>query len=934
MRKLFVIFILMIFTILSAQNAVWESPKPFVLGDNIELQFLSIKTSDGNTIFFWSKTELEGRIIYATKLNEMGEYQWLEEKKIILEHEPAIFLIDIIKISDNNYVLHFSHTDYKNGPFDNIYTIMDENGNMLWNDNFSLLDHNEELYPVSQFEDIINGFNILCHNQDNDETKIIHFELDGSFTETDVSNYSYANRQIIQILVNESFYYIFYFENGDLVQTKLNNTFEPVISSVIPLNITVYSYDKTHLFLYDNEFYFIDGYNQIVCKISGVGELIWLTSWNYDRSLNRFHQGITADGKIYIFEIDNDQVQYVLVNNDGEIELNLPILQDEDLLQYFHVSYNENDKINVISASYEDDTYYYLAQTVDLDGTMTYPIEGLQLDITPKYYQLVLTSYPDKFSYLFLQTGEDRKTYLEINTYNESGTQIIPEDQTILESSFVSKSFMTCSQYIEDENCILLAFVSNRGDYGVSEVYIQKINHLGELLYEEESRYISTYEANEEIGDVFINEAGFVFIMYEDDIYDFKCDVYDHLGEFVRTYTLDNGDIYYVKYHHFTEDGTIVGWKKNNVVKILKLDENQILWNDPISISFPTSNGLHSYVTDNYLYCYYYDSPGYARFLYKFEDDGLISPGWLNGLNLNIIENSGWLARRQQANESLYFISQISEEEYQLFAVDAQQQIFLDDLNITIPSNSWPCDLFVDDYIYLSRIDSLQQQIRVTKYDLNGQFLWENNILNIDPNGGNGMWIRSSSSYSRSLISSNTENLRLASFDLDGNIVTPLNGVTITNSRGEKRLIGTHEMDNGQFLIVWTDQCVENILDGDGMQYNAICGQLYDFSTLSNDESTIPYSHSYQLSNFPNPFNPTTTIEFSIQKDSKVDLSIYNTKGQLVKNLLNDINPAGDHNILWKGVDESGKPVSSGVYFYKLNVNGKTIAVKKCLLLK
>ena len=123
MKKLIVIFTLVISTILVAQNAIWENPKPFVLGDNIELQQPSIKTADGNTIFFWSKTELDCRIMYATKLNEMGEYQWPEEKKIILEHEPAIFLIDIIEISGNQYVLHFSHGDYKHGPFDNIYNI-------------------------------------------------------------------------------------------------------------------------------------------------------------------------------------------------------------------------------------------------------------------------------------------------------------------------------------------------------------------------------------------------------------------------------------------------------------------------------------------------------------------------------------------------------------------------------------------------------------------------------------------------------------------------------------------------------------------------------------------------------------------------------------------------------------------------------------------
>ena len=96
-------------------------------------------------------------------------------------------------------------------------------------------------------------------------------------------------------------------------------------------------------------------------------------------------------------------------------------------------------------------------------------------------------------------------------------------------------------------------------------------------------------------------------------------------------------------------------------------------------------------------------------------------------------------------------------------------------------------------------------------------------------------------------------------------------------------------------------------------------------------------SNISELSNYPNPFNPTTTISFSVaQTSSFVTLDIYNIKGQKVKTLV--AFPNGGlgtrYSVIWNGVDESGKSVGSGVYFYKLNVNGKTEAVKKCLLLK
>ncbi|MDP8204954.1 MAG: T9SS type A sorting domain-containing protein, partial [Candidatus Tenebribacter mawsonii] len=86
--------------------------------------------------------------------------------------------------------------------------------------------------------------------------------------------------------------------------------------------------------------------------------------------------------------------------------------------------------------------------------------------------------------------------------------------------------------------------------------------------------------------------------------------------------------------------------------------------------------------------------------------------------------------------------------------------------------------------------------------------------------------------------------------------------------------------------------------------------------------------------NFPNPFNPETTIEFSIQQKSYIGLSVYNIKGQKIKTLIKNRLDEGNHSVAWNGDDEFGKPVSSGIYYYKLNVNGKTEAVKKCLLLK
>ena len=91
---------------------------------------------------------------------------------------------------------------------------------------------------------------------------------------------------------------------------------------------------------------------------------------------------------------------------------------------------------------------------------------------------------------------------------------------------------------------------------------------------------------------------------------------------------------------------------------------------------------------------------------------------------------------------------------------------------------------------------------------------------------------------------------------------------------------------------------------------------------------------NYKLNNYPNPFNPKTTISFSIKNQSDIELTIYNIKGQKIKTLIHNKFAKGSHSIIWNADDELKNSVSPGIYFYKLNVNGKTEAVKRCLLLK
>lgn len=85
--------------------------------------------------------------------------------------------------------------------------------------------------------------------------------------------------------------------------------------------------------------------------------------------------------------------------------------------------------------------------------------------------------------------------------------------------------------------------------------------------------------------------------------------------------------------------------------------------------------------------------------------------------------------------------------------------------------------------------------------------------------------------------------------------------------------------------------------------------------------------------NFPNPFNPSTSIRFSLKDASPVLINIYNLKGQLVKSLLKSELSSGNHQITWNGKDDRGAPVASGIYLYRMESNNFK-ATNKMMLMK
>ena len=177
--------------------------------------------------------------------------------------------------------------------------------------------------------------------------------------------------------------------------------------------------------------------------------------------------------------------------------------------------------------------------------------------------------------------------------------------------------------------------------------------------------------------------------------------------------------------------------------------------------------------------------------------------------------------------------------------------------------------------------------------------------------------------------------------------------------RAEDCYISVYRDDNGAFLGEWGPFSFSDMATSD----NVIVGPFYDLvgyntsdfsftvycdNNLGSDSATIEVdveagnvendedlilATTTLVGNYPNPFNPTTTINYNLTEAGIVSLKIYNVKGELVRTLLSDQQTAGDHSIVWNGKDENGNQAGSGIYMYQMKTNNYS-ACKSMIMLK
>lgn len=139
----------------------------------------------------------------------------------------------------------------------------------------------------------------------------------------------------------------------------------------------------------------------------------------------------------------------------------------------------------------------------------------------------------------------------------------------------------------------------------------------------------------------------------------------------------------------------------------------------------------------------------------------------------------------------------------------------------------------------------------------------------------------------------------------------------------------SHTIDNLINTATYFFAVVTYDIDGNESWYT----KANESVRLAAEEESINLPNSIGLTNFPNPFNPSTTIHYTLPEESEVEIIIYDLVGKKVAIIMKSTQPSGTHSLQWNGTDQQGNLVPAGIYFYQLRA-GDFVQTKKMVLMK
>ncbi len=603
-------------------------------------------------------------------------------------------------------------------------------------------------------------------------------------------------------------------------------------------------------------------------------------------------------------------------------------------------------------------------QHINSSGTPTLSANGNVICDQPGYQfsPLVKLSGDD----VFLVWGDLRtgSTGIYVQILNDAGVTQLAQDGELIYYGLDGDALNYHLLPYENKQVILWEDTRNAGI--AIQLYMQVLNTDGSLDLAENGEAITTMTGfDQENMDTHLEQgSGMVTAVWEENKVDKKKvyaqavdlsanSLWNDDGLELSTEDLEqyNGQISYDNGSYYTGWSDYNGDFMNPIIKVTgqKVDAsgNRQWGNEGVIISEREGDDILTDVVGQYYIWQNESWPIFEIYAKRVNEDGSTADGWddngtlicgAEGTQSNakgVITPNGllivWKDERNSSENSLDIYGQlISEDGVPQWADDG------------IPLVSLEGDQSLSNFLYNDGLVAVWEDFRsgnvndiyMQKYNDSGIPLWFENgqevIVNPTASQEDPYITTNNSEYmvfwEDKQILANSD-LYAKMFNADGSIYEnwPVGGEVISNAI-KNQLQPMAVTYNNYAYVIWSDTRSSGKTD----IYN-IFAQKVEYDVVSVDDEEIPEQFNYLRQNYPNPFKTNTSISFNINitQYEDAELKVYNLKGQQIRSI--DIN---DRQVSWDGKNTSGKMVSAGIYFYKLEAKGLKTKPRKMLLLK
>ncbi|RLC48035.1 MAG: hypothetical protein DRI23_10790, partial [Candidatus Cloacimonadota bacterium] len=984
-KKYFLILFLMPIA-LSAQFQ-WESGGISVRqGSDISWSRTSVACEDGSVVVIWTDTRNGARGLYAQKIDENGNDLWSEEGIEI--YNPNRMQFEPIAISSDNNSVIVCWLDY----YDNYCNEanlraqkISADGSMLWYPNggvvvfgganlgsLRLVPHSDGGAYILQndgWQSYIKAKRLLSNG----------FFADGWSDGIDLLPggwpFAASSDNLDGLIVASGTSDDIYCQRVDDSGTKYWGYYGTLLyngtSNMYKLQITSCNQDYYISWL---EYVYNDIDHLGIQKINLDGNCVWseITCVYEAENITNYIVVQPSDSQPVLFWTDNTSIKAQKIATDGSLVWNnmgISVNNSGNYVYRYSIQAEvDSDNDCLISWSEESSDYgsNIKVQKVETDGQLTWTNEITISENIDNSSISSLVNMNQKYHFCWLDTIDDssilKHQIMDINgnfTFQPNGEELysglngMSWDLEMLENGDNPIILWTDERFNRDE-----------------QIYLQILNSDGSSILNENGVPVVDFSGNDQrnFDAVLGTNSNVVGIVWSEFPYaNTYAQGIDTNGNYIwsdstgipltsslnnvtysRISVVDNSGIdeYYIGYNEMSDI-----WER--YIKAQKIIDGELQWGDDgITISDYIDCELID-VVDQYFIWEEVNWPTGNLLVKLIDENGNTAPGWpeegLSIVNELVYYDDIWIIKSQngifvfwyiyQENESYIYGQLVDQNGICQWEEGGKQMINVPNLvDFNLIYNN---DLYL---VWSNLTDNNQCNYSAQKYNDAGEELWIDGPIQLTENNYHFSYDCELTSLDSNILFTWTDgyenthtNIKIQILKPDGELEYGLTGYTITNQYMDQEYPKVYTSDNTAYFC-WLDGR-STFFGEEGLQSIwGVYAQKFQFQPTVVDNQ-LPRTNNY-LSNYPNPFNPSTTISFSVpQTSSFVTLEIYNLKGQKVKNLSVSLSSAqqsiegygkinsnasrpstelrmtqagsNTYSVVWDGTDDHCKPVSS-----------------------